>query len=159
MPPNQPGEIAVRGNLVFAHYWQDEEASAYASRGGWHHTGDMGKVDEDGFLYYVGRKPEKELIKSGGENIYPAEVEAAIRRLPQVADVCVIGVPDERWGETVKAVVELAAGQRLDAGQLLAGISEHLAAFKKPKLVEFVDKLPRDSQGKIDRQRVKSDHG
>lgn len=159
LPPNQPGEIAVRGNLVFAHYWQDEEASAYASRGGWHHTGDMGKVDEDGFLYYVGRKPEKELIKSGGENIYPAEVEAAIRRLPQVADVCVIGVPDERWGETVKAVVELAAGQRLDASQLLAGISEHLAAFKKPKLVEFVDKLPRDSQGKIDRQRVKSDHG
>jgi len=159
LPPNQPGEIAVRGNLVFAQYWGDEAASAYTARGGWHHTGDMGKVDEDGYLYYVGRKPEKELIKSGGENIYPAEVETAIRKLPQVAEVCVIGIPDERWGETVKAVVELVPGQQLDAGQLQAGISEHLAAYKKPRVIEFVNHLPRDEQGKIDRRQVKETYG
>jgi acyl-CoA synthetase (AMP-forming)/AMP-acid ligase II len=159
LPPNQPGEIAVRGNLVFAQYWGDEEASAYAARGGWHHTGDMGKVDENGYLYYVGRKPEKELIKSGGENIYPAEVEAAIRKLSQVSDVCVIGIPDDRWGETVKAVVELVPDQQLDAGQLQDGISEHLAAYKKPRVVEFVDHIPRDKQGKIDRLQVKEKFG
>jgi len=149
----------VRGNLVFAQYWGDEAASVYAARGGWHHTGDMGKVDEDGYLYYVGRKPEKELIKSGGENIYPAEVEAAIRKLPQVTEVCVIGIPDERWGETVKAVVELVPGQQLDAGQLQAGISEHLAAYKKPRVIEFINHLPRDEQGKIDRRQVKETYG
>ena len=115
--------------------------------------------DENGYLYYVGRKPEKELIKSGGENIYPAEVEAAIRKLSQVSDVCVIGIPDDRWGETVKAVVELVPDQQLDTGQLQEGISEHLAAYKKPRVVEFVDHIPRDKQGKIDRLQVKEKFG
>lgn len=159
VPAGQPGEIVVRGNLVFAGYWRDEAASAYAARGGWHHTGDLGKVDEDGYLYYVGRKPEKELIKSGGENIYPAEVETAIRMLPEVAEVCVIGVPDEKWGETVKAVVELEAGKQLDEEQLLEGIKGHLANYKKPRVVEFVPQLPRDDSGNIDRHQVKADHG
>ena len=155
----EPGEIIVKGNLVFSHYWGDEEASAYAARGGWHHTGDLGRLDEDGYLYYVGRKPEKELIKSGGENIYPAEVEAAIRQLTAVAEVCVIGVPDEKWGETVKAVIQLAEGEQLTESGLLAGISENLAAYKKPRLIQFVDQMPRDQTGKIDRAKVKTEFG
>ena len=159
VPVDQPGEIVVKGNLVFSHYWGDEEASAFAARGGWHHTGDLGRLDEEGYLYYVGRKPEKELIKSGGENIYPAEVEAAIRQLPMVAEVCVIGVPDEKWGETVKAVVQLAEGESLDESQLLAGIAENLAAYKKPRLIQFVDQLPRDQNGLIDRVKVKAEFG
>jgi len=159
VPVGEPGEIVVKGNLVFSHYWGDEEATAYAARGGWHHTGDLGRLDEEGYLYYVGRKPEKELIKSGGENIYPAEVEAAIRQLPAVAEVCVIGVPDEKWGETVKAVVQLAEGEKLDESQLLAGIAEHLAAYKKPRLIQFVDQLPRDQTGMIDRVKVKAEFG
>lgn len=154
-----PGEIVVKGNLVFSHYWEDEAASTYASRSGWHHTGDMGKMDEGGYLYYVGRKPEKDLIKSGGENIYPVEVENAIRKLPEVAEVCVIGVPDDKWGETVKAVVELFPGKRLDESQLLTGIADHLAAYKKPRLLEFVVQLPRDDAGKVDRLQVKAKYG
>ncbi len=159
VPAGEVGEIAVRGNLVFAEYWGDEEASAYAGRGGWHHTGDLGRVDEEGYLFYAGRKPEKELIKSGGENIYPAEVEAAIRQLDEVAAVCVIGVPDDKWGETVKAVVELEEGKQLDEDQLLSGIAETLAAYKKPRVIEFVSRLPRDEAGKIDRQEVKAEFG
>jgi len=159
VPTGQPGEILVRGNLVFSQYWRDQAASDYAARGGWHHTGDLGRVDEDGFLYYVGRKPEKELIKSGGENIYPVEVENAIHLLPEVVEVCVIGVPDDKWGETVKAVIELAQGKHLNQEDILAGIANHLAAYKKPRLFEFVEKLPRDDSGKVDRLKVKTDFG
>ena len=159
VPNNQPGEIIVRGNLVFAGYWRDEASSAYAARGGWHHTGDLGKVDDAGYLFYVGRKPEKELIKSGGENIYPAEVESVIRMLPAVEDVCVIGVPDDKWGETVKAVIELIEGKQLDEKQLLEGIKDHLANYKKPRVVEFVEQLPRDESGEVDRTQVKVKYG
>ena len=137
----------------------NQHIPVFFARGGWHHTGDLGRLDDEGYLYYVGRKPEKELIKSGGENIYPAEVEAAIRQLPAVAEVCVIGVPDEKWGETVKAVIQLVEGEKLDESQLLAGIAEHLAAYKKPRLIQFVDQLPRDQTGMIDRVKVKAEFG
>ncbi|MEN8240802.1 MAG: AMP-binding protein [Chloroflexota bacterium] len=155
----QPGEISVRGNLIFSGYWRDEEATSYASRNGWHHTGDLGKIDEQGYLYYVGRKPEKELIKSGGENIYPAEVELAIKKLPEVAEVCVIGVPDAQWGETVKAVVELLPGKNLETEALLKGITKYLATFKKPRLIEFVEKLPILESGKLNREEIKEIYG
>ncbi|MDH5605994.1 MAG: AMP-binding protein [Anaerolineae bacterium] len=159
VPAGTVGEIAARGPLVFAGFWRDEEASAYYGRNNLHHTGDLGKVDEDGYLYYAGRKPEREMIKSGGENVYPAEVEAALQALPQVAAVCVIGVADEKWGETVKAVVELAEGQSLDEAGLLAGIKDSLASYKKPRLVEFVSALPRTGGGEIDRMAVKAKFG
>jgi len=158
MPAGEPGEIIVRGPLVFAGYWRDEEASEYAARGGWHHTGDLGKLDEDGHLYYVGRKPEKELIKSGGENVYPAEVEYVIRNLPEVADVCVIGVQSEKWGEAVKAVVELVPGSTLETEKLIEAVASKIASYKKPQFVDFVDELPRTPSGDIDRQAVKSTH-
>jgi long-chain acyl-CoA synthetase len=156
VPTGTPGEIAVRGALVFQGYWRDPDASAYAARHGWHHTGDLGRFDEQGYLYYLGRKPEKDLIKSGGENIYPAEVEFAISSLPQVAAVCVIGVPDETWGESVKAVVELQAGADLSADQVIERVAERIASYKKPRTVVFVESLPRTPDGEIDRQAVKS---
>ena len=152
----QPGEIVVQGPLVFSGYWRDPDATKFASRQGWHHTGDVGKFDGDGYLYYVGRKPEKDLIKSGGENIYPAEVENVIRELPTVADVCVIGVPDEKWGEAVKAVVELYPGQSLIPEEVIQYVGNQIASYKKPRSVEIVDHLPRTESGDIDREAVKA---
>jgi acyl-CoA synthetase (AMP-forming)/AMP-acid ligase II len=107
----------------------------------------------------VGRKPEKELIKSGGENIYPAEVERAIRELPEVTAVCVIGVPHPKWGEAVKAVVELEPGRTLVAEQVGAAVAGRIAAYKKPQFVDFVGRLPRKENGEIDREAVKAAHG
>ena len=101
----------------------------------------------------------KELIKSGGENIYPAEVELAILKLPEVARVCVIGVPDEKWGESVKAVVELAPGDNLQPADLLTGISEYLASYKKPRLIEYVETIPLLENGEINREAVKEAYG
>ncbi len=159
VPLGEPGEIVVQGPLVCAGYWRDLDATDFAFRDGWHHTGDVGKFDADGYLYYVGRKPEKDLIKSGGENVYPAEVERVIRELPQVAAVCVIGVPHPKWGEAVKAVVELAPGQTLTAEQVSAAVAGRIAAYKKPQVVDFVEKLPRQANGAIDRAAVKAAHG
>ena len=154
-----PGEIVVRGPMVFQGYWQDPDATYYASRHEWHHTGDIGRFDEDGYLYYVGRMPEKDLIKSGGENIYPAEVEHVIQELPEVAAVCVFGVQDVEWGESVKAVVELAPDQQITKGQIQEAVATRIASYKKPKLVEFVDAIPRDEAGEINRAEVKANFG
>ncbi|MDH5507760.1 MAG: AMP-binding protein [Anaerolineae bacterium] len=159
VPVGVPGEIAVRGPLVFSGYWRDDDATEFAARFGWHHTGDVGKLDDEGYLYYIGRKPEKELIKSGGENIYPAEVEHAIREMPEVVDVCVIGVPDEKWGEAVKAVIELAAGETLSTEQVSAAVVKKIASYKKPHQVVFVDSLPRNENGEVDRADVKIKFG
>jgi acyl-CoA synthetase (AMP-forming)/AMP-acid ligase II len=159
VPLGQPGEIVVQGPLVFAGYWRDPDATAFTGRNGWHHTGDLGRFDEDGYLYYVGRKPEKELIKSGGENVYPAEVEHVILDLPQVAAVCVIGVPDEKYGETVKAVIELDPGGELSAESVQQAVADRIASFKKPRLVEFVEALPRLESGEVDREQVKDSFG
>ncbi|HEY43472.1 MAG TPA: AMP-binding protein [Anaerolineae bacterium] len=159
VPTGEPGEIAVQGPLVFSGYWRDPDATDYAFRDGWHHTGDIGKFDGDGYLYYVGRKPEKDLIKSGGENVYPEEVERVIRELPQVAAVSVIGVPDPKWGEAVKAVVELEPGESLTADEIIEAVAGRIASFKKPRHVDFVEELPRGPGGEIDREAVKAAHG
>ena len=103
VPVGTPGEIVVRGPLVFQGYFGQPDVTAYTFRNGWHHTGDVGRFDADGYLHYVGRKPEKELIKPGGENVYPAEVETVIMQLEGVTATCVFGVPDVKWGEAVKA--------------------------------------------------------
>jgi len=158
VPTGEPGEIVVQGPLVFLGYWRDADATDYAARHGWHHTGDLGKLDEDGYLFYLGRKPEKELIKSGGENVYPAEVERVLMELPEVAAVCVIGVADATWGEAVKAVIELAPGARLTSEQIQEAVARRIAAFKKPRAVEFVERLPRLPDGKVDRAAVKAAH-
>ena len=159
VPVGEPGEIVVQGPMVFQGYWRDPDATEYALRQGWHHTGDVGKFDDEGYLYYVGRKPEKELIKSGGENVYPAEVEQVLQELPQIEAVCVIGVSDAKWGEAVKAVIELSPGTTLSEDEIGAAVKDKIASYKKPRFVEFVDSLPRAESGDIDRAAVKSVHG
>jgi acyl-CoA synthetase (AMP-forming)/AMP-acid ligase II len=159
VPTGEVGEIAVQSPTVFKGYWNDPDATQYAFRHGWHHTGDLGKFDDAGYLYYAGRKPEKDLIKSGGENVYPAEVEHVLQNLPDVAAVCVIGVPDEQWGEAVKAVVELVPGTTMTAEQISTAVAEQIASYKKPRYVDFVSALPRTPTGEIDRAAVKAAQG
>ncbi len=159
VPVGSPGEICVRGPAVFLGYWNLADDTAYTFRNGWHHTGDIGRFDEDGYLWYVKRKAEKELIKPGGENVYPAEVEKVILTHAAVKEVSVIGVPDPKWGEAIKAVCSLKAGQTLPAEELIEYVASKIARYKKPQQVVFVDTLPKTAEGEIDRDQVKQDHG
>jgi long-chain acyl-CoA synthetase len=159
VPVGTPGEIVVRGPLVFQGYFAQPDVTAYTLRNGWHHTGDVGRFDADGWLYYVKRKPEKELIKPGGENVYPAEVETVIVQLEGVTGVCVYGVPDVKWGEAIKAVVEVKAGGRYTAQQVTDFVGSKIARFKRPHLVVFTDALPRTAEGAVDRDAVKAKFG
>ncbi|MFZ5781762.1 MAG: long-chain-fatty-acid--CoA ligase [Pseudomonadota bacterium] len=147
LPAGQVGEIAVRSPQVMGGYWRLPDATARAIQGEWFFTGDAGCLDDRGYLYIHDRV--KDMIVSGGENIYPAEVESALFGHPAVADVAVIGVPDERWGEAVKAIVVRKAGSMLDAGELIDWARGRIAGYKLPKSVDFVDALPRNPTGKI----------
>ncbi len=158
-PVGTVGEIVVKGPMVFSGYWNLPEDTAHAFRGGWHHTGDLGRFDEDGFLFYAGRKPEKELIKPGGENVYPAEVEKAILEHPAVERTVVFGVPDPKWKEGIKAVCQLKPGQSLSARDLTKFVGERIAGYKKPQYVEFVAEMPLLANGSPDRAKVKEKHG
>jgi acyl-CoA synthetase (AMP-forming)/AMP-acid ligase II len=153
------GEIAVRGPTVFRGYWNCEADNALTFRNGWHHTGDQGAFDGDGYLWYKGRSPAKELIKPGGENVYPAEVEREIAAHPAIAEVVVFGVPDAQWGEAIKAVCACKVGQSLTAQELIDFVAERIARYKRPKHVEFVSAMPKTSAGAIDRAKVKETHG
>ena len=154
------GEIGVRGPVVFQGYWKKEGSLDLSTmRNGWHHTGDMGRIDKNGFLWFEGRKPEKELIKPGGENVYPAEVEQAILAHPDIESVCVIGVPDPKFGEGVKAVCVKKTGSDLNGPDLIAFVGNRIARYKKPGYVEFIDALPEKPNGTIDRIKVKELHG
>ena len=159
VPVGTPGEIVVQGPIVFQGYYEQPEVTAYTFRGGWHHTGDVGRFDADGYLYYVRRKPEKELIKPGGENVYPAEVESVIMQLPAVSGVCVFGVPDAQWGEAIKAAVEIAPGATLTAEQVIEHVASTIARFKRPKWVVFTEALPKTADGAVDREAVKATWG
>jgi acyl-CoA synthetase (AMP-forming)/AMP-acid ligase II len=147
LPPGEVGEIAVCSPQVMAGYWRLPEATERAIQGEWFFTGDAGYLDEKGYLYIFDRV--KDMIVSGGENIYPAEVESALFGHPGVADVAVIGVPDERWGEAVKAVVVRKTGADVTPGDLISWARERIAGYKLPKSVDFVDTLPRNPTGKI----------
>jgi len=153
------GEIVVRGPMVFKGYWNLKEDNEYTFRDGWHHTGDMGSFDPDGYLWYKGRKNEKELIKPGGENVYPAEVERAILQHPLVDEVAVIGVTDKQWGEAIKAICTLKKGESLNENELIEFVATRIARYKKPKYVIFVSKLPKTADGLIDREKVKAEFG
>jgi long-chain acyl-CoA synthetase len=147
LPTGQVGEIAVRSPQIMGGYWRLPDATSRAIQGDWFFTGDAGYLDDKGYLYIYDRV--KDMIVSGGENIYPAEIESALFGHPAVADVAVIGVPDERWGEAVKAVVVRKQGADVTAGELLTWARERIAGYKIPKTVEFVEFLPRNPTGKI----------
>jgi long-chain acyl-CoA synthetase len=147
VPSGEIGEIVYSGIGVMAGYWRRPQETEDAIRDGWLHTGDAGSIDEDGFIYI--RDRIKDMIVSGGENIYPAELESVLAEHPAVADVAVIGVPDDRWGETVKAIVVRAGGATLGEEELISWSRERLAGYKRPRSVDFVDSIPRNPSGKI----------
>jgi acyl-CoA synthetase (AMP-forming)/AMP-acid ligase II len=155
VPVGEVGEIVMRGPMVFNGYWGLREDNARTFRHGWHHTGDLGRLDSDGYLWYAGRKADKELIKPGGENVYPAEVEKAILDHPDVEAVVVFGVPDPKWKEGIKAVCVLSEGKHLSAKELIAFVGGRIARYKKPQYVEFVTALPLTAGGAIDRRKAK----
>ena len=145
--PGVVGEVIVAGVQVMKGYWNQPEETAKAVRDGWFYSGDAGYFDTEGYLYIHDRV--KDMIVSGGENIYPAEVESALAGHEKIADVAVIGVPDEKWGETVKAVIVTAPGAELSADEVIAYARQQIAGYKIPRSVDFTDELPRNPSGKI----------
>ncbi|MHA6765283.1 acyl-CoA synthetase [Streptacidiphilus sp. PAMC 29251] len=154
LPTGERGEIVVRGSLVMAGYYQDPEATAAASRHGWHHTGDIGYLDADNYLYIVDRA--KDMIISGGFNVYPAEVEQAVLQHPAVQDCAVVGLPDDKWGERVTVVLQLHPGQGVTEAQLRAFVKERIGGVKAPKQVEVWPDLPRSRVGKVLKNEIKT---
>jgi acyl-CoA synthetase (AMP-forming)/AMP-acid ligase II len=159
VPVGQVGEIAIKGPMIFKGYWNLPEETNYTFRDGWHHTGDQGRFDEDGFLWYAGRKAEKELIKPGGENVYPVEVEKVILQHPAVERTVVFGVPDPKWKEGIKAICQLKEGQIVEPKEIIDFVGEQIARYKKPQYVEFVIDLPLLKDGTPDRAKVKELYG
>jgi long-chain acyl-CoA synthetase len=155
--PGTPGEILIKGPKIVLGYWNNPEGTREAIRDGWLHTGDFGKIDEDGYVYVLDRI--KDMINRGGENIYSVEVENAICRNPKVAETAVIGVPDTAFGEVVKAYVILRNGERMTADELQEHCKQHLADYKIPKYVEFVGDLPRNQTGKIMKKALRAGYG
>ena len=153
LPPHQNGELVVRGNLVMKGYYQRPEENEAVTRFGWHHTGDIGYRDEQGFFYIVDRK--KDMIISGGFNIYPSEIEQVLWRHPAVLDCAVVGVPDAKWGEAVKAVVEFKPGQIATEAELKEHCRVTLGGLKTPKTIEAWDSLPRSSVGKVLKREIR----
>jgi fatty-acyl-CoA synthase len=152
LPPGEEGELALRGPSVMLGYWRNPEASEAALGHGWLRTGDLGTMDDRGRGYLLGRA--KELIKTGGENVYPAEVDAVFAAMPEVADAGCCGVPDKHWGEAVKAFVVLKPGMALTREEITARFKGQIAGYKRPRYIEFVDGLPRDPIGKLLRREL-----
>lgn len=152
LPPGEEGEICLRSPAVMLGYWRNPEATEAALGHGWLRTGDLGTMDQLGLGYLLGRA--KELIKTGGENVYPAEVDAVFAEMPEVADAGCCGVPDKQWGEAVKAFVVLKPGMALSREEITARFKGKIAGYKRPRYIEFVDKLPRDPIGKLQRREL-----
>jgi acyl-CoA synthetase (AMP-forming)/AMP-acid ligase II len=153
VPAGQTGEIILRGDQVMKGYWNNPELTAQTLRGGWFHTSDLGTTDEDGYLYFQGRKDF--VIKSGGFLVGPEEVEDVILQLSAVAEVAVIGVPDEKWGQVVTAIICLKPGHNVTEEEIKEHCRKHLATFQVPRTVIITEKLPRDiAYGKIDRREL-----
>lgn len=152
--PEELGEILIAGSGVMRGYWNNHPATFAALEDGWMHTGDIGTFDKDAFLYVLDRK--KDMIISGGENIYPREVEEAIYHHPSVMEVAVVGMPDERWGESVKAYVACKPGMSATEDEIIAHCRTLIASYKKPKRVEFIEALPRLPNKKIDKKQLRA---
>ncbi len=150
--PGEEGELCLRGPSLMLGYWRNPEATQAALGHGWLRTGDLGTMDERGLGYLLGRA--KELIKTGGENVYPAEVDAVFAAMPEVADAGCCGVPDKQWGEAVKAFVVLKPGMTLSREEITARFKGQIAGYKRPRYIEFVEQLPRDPIGKLLRREL-----
>ena len=154
MPKGEPGELCVRGPLVARGYWNKPDETAQALHGGWLHTGDIAREDSRGFLAIVDRK--KDMIVSGGFNVYPREVEDVISTHPAVAAVAVVGVPSDTWGEAVKAVVVVRGGATFDADEIIALVKERKGSHHAPKSVDIVDSIPLSPLGKPDKKALRA---
>jgi fatty-acyl-CoA synthase len=152
--PGEVGEIVVQGSCLMRGYWDAPEATREAMKGGWYHTSDMGYFDEDGYLYVHDRKHD--MIITGAENVYPAEVENALIAHPQVAEAAVFGVPDEDWGEAVRAHVIPVPGEKPGAEELIAHCRARIAGYKCPRVVELVEELPRNATGKVLKRELRA---
>lgn len=158
VPDGERGEICVRGPQVMKGYWNNKAATdAVIDAEGWFHTGDIGQADQDGFVYVVDRV--KDMVITGGENVYPAEVENVLYRHPAVAEVAVLGLPHEKWGEAVTAVVATQPGASLTLDELREFARGDLAGYKVPLRLEFVDALPRNASGKVLKYRLREQFG
>jgi acyl-CoA synthetase (AMP-forming)/AMP-acid ligase II len=153
LPPGESGELVIRGNTLASGYYKDPDETARAFRNGGFHSGDIGYKDVDGFVYISDRK--KDMIISGGFNIYPSEIERILLAHPAVQDCAVVGVPDTEWGEAVKAVIELKSGATLDAATLEQLCRAALAGYKVPKSFEFWPEIPRSPVGKVLKRAVR----
>jgi acyl-CoA synthetase (AMP-forming)/AMP-acid ligase II len=154
LPPGDTGEIVTRSDLVMNGYWRNPEATQDTIRNGWLHTGDMGYMDDKGYLFIMDRS--KDMIISGGENIYPREIEEVLVRHPAVREVAVIGIPDPKWGEAIKAIVSLVEGESVSEDELINFCKDNIASYKKPKSVAFVDELPKNNYGKILKRELRA---
>jgi fatty-acyl-CoA synthase len=154
MPTGERGEIVVRGSLVMDGYYKNPEATAEASLHGWHHTGDIGYLDADNFLYIVDRA--KDMIITGGFNVYSVEVENALQAHESIQDCAVIGLPDDKWGERVVAVVQPRAGRTVDVAALSAFVKQRVGSVKTPKQIEVWDDLPRSKVGKVLKSEIRA---
>jgi acyl-CoA synthetase (AMP-forming)/AMP-acid ligase II len=157
VPVGTVGEAVYRGPTVMQEYYKDPKATAEAMRGGWFHSGDLVRRDAEGYVYVVDRK--KDMIISGGENVYPAEIEEVLYRHPKILECAVIGVFDEKWGESVKAVVVCKPGEKLTGEEVLEFCKRHLASYKKPRSVDFADTLPRNTVGKVLKRVLREQYG
>ena len=150
------GEILIKGPNVFNGYWNKPAYNKHVFKDGWFVTGDVGKIDEKGYVYIIGRS--KDVIISGGINIYPREIEDVIESMPQVKECAVVGVPDKEFGESVKAYIVLNSNSKLTEDEVIAYCKEKLASFKKPKFVEFLEALPKNTMGKILKEELRKRH-
>lgn len=157
VPSGQIGEIVYRGPTTMLEYYKDPKATEEALKNGWFHSGDLVRMDKEGFVYVVDRK--KDMIISGGENVYPAEVEEVLVKHPGVLEAAVIGVPSEKWGESVHAVIALKKSVEVTEKEITEHCAQHLAGYKKPRSVEYVELLPRNAAGKVVKNILRERHG
>ena len=155
LPWGQVGELYIRGPNITPGYWNKPEATEDSFDGDWLKTGDAARFDDEGFVYIVDRW--KDMYISGGENVYPAEVENVIYQLPQIAEAAVIGVPDERWGETGKVFISLKEGQTIEEKEIIEHCLKNLAKFKVPQSVKFIELLPRNATGKVLKRELREE--
>ena len=149
------GRLSIGGLSCSNGYYKSPEGTREAFEGGWFHSGDMGRRDEDGFIYLVDRK--KDMIITGGENVYSAEVETVLNTHPDIMETAVVGIPDPKWGETVKAFVVLAPGKLLTEQEVFEFCNERMARYKRPKQVEFLSALPRNAAGKVLKKELRGE--